>query len=404
MRRILYYCDSLEWGGAEVYLLQLITRLASHDIELHLAVPRGDAHEQFARYLGGHRVNLHPYEADRGSFFPTVWQTWKIVRKVQPELVHFNLAGFTSCRYSIWAFQWLWHVPFVVTVQLLSPSSLPKRRLGRTALRNHLTRLALQGARKIIVVSEGMKKQLMKDFGVETRANVEVIYNAVDSQSFVCDHALTLADRCHWGLSTTDFVVVMVARLEEQQKAQTTALEALARMPVEPRRSVLLLVGEGPSRAMLEIRAAELGIKDRVIFTGRLANVQCVLNIADVAILPSRNEGLPFALLEAMASGVPVVASRIGGISELVENEISGLLIEPADAQELRSKLCLLYVDHELRARLGKAAQETVRTRFSLRSMVAATLKAYEFERPWGNAGRSSECVESRSGVSDSLE
>jgi glycosyltransferase involved in cell wall biosynthesis len=389
MRRILYYCDSLEWGGAEVYLLRLITRLASHDIELHLAVPRGDAYEQFSRCLDGYNVNLHPYEADRGSFFPTVWQTWKIVRKVQPELVHFNLAGFSSCRYSIWAFQWLWHIPAVVTIQLLSPSSLPKRRLGRTAFRNHLTRLALQGTRKIIVVSEGMKKQLTEDFGVETRANVEVICNAVDSQNFVCDHALTLADRSRWGLSTTDFVVVMVARLDEQQKAQTTALQALARMPVEPRRSVLLLVGEGPSRAMLEVRAAELGIGDRVIFTGRLSTVQPALNMADVAILPSRNEGLPFALLEAMASGLPVVASRIAGIPEVVEDGVSGLLIKPADAQELRSKLCLLYRDNELRARLGRAAQETVRIKFSLRSMVAATLKAYEFERPCGNVGES---------------
>jgi len=196
----------------------------------------------------------------------------------------------------------------------------------------------------------------------------------------------------------------MVGRLDEQQKAQTAALEALRGVPTEPRRSVLLSVGAGSLRGILEARAAELGIGDRVIFTGRLSTVQPALNMADVAILPSRNEGLPFALLEAMASGLPVIASRIAGIPEVVEDGVSGLLIKPADAQELRSKLCLLYVDHELRARLGRAAQETVRIKFSLRSMVAATLKAYEFERPCDNVGESSECVESRSGVSASLE
>ncbi|HET8669057.1 MAG TPA: glycosyltransferase family 4 protein, partial [Candidatus Saccharimonadales bacterium] len=366
MRRILYYCDSLEWGGAEIYLQRLISRLTNKDTEIHLAVPRGDAYEQFSRCLDGYNVNLHPYEADRGSFFPTVWQTWKIVRKVQPQLVHFNLAGFSSCRYSIWAFQWLWHIPSVVTIQLLNRSSLRPRRLGRTAFYNYLTRRAMQNLKKIIVVSEEMKKQLTEQEGVEARANIEVIRNAVDSEIFVCDHGFRLEDRSRWGLSTTDFVIVMVARLDEQQKAQTAALDALREVPTEPRRSVLLLVGNGPSRGMLEARAAELGIGDRVIFTGRLSTVQPALNMADVAILPSRNEGLPFALLEAMASGLPVIASRIAGIPEVVEDGVSGLLIKPADAQELRSKLCLLYRDNELRARLGRAAQETVRIKFSL--------------------------------------
>src|SRR5262245_8979415 len=277
MRRILYYCDSLEWGGAEIYLQRLISALATHDLELHLAVPRGDAHEQFARCFGNCRVNLHPYKASRESLLATLWHTWKIVRKLQPELVHFTLTGFASCRYSIWAFRWLWHIPSVVAIQLLSQSSLGKRRLGRIAFYNYFTRLAMQGSRKIIVVSKGMKKQLTEQFGLERQAKIEVICNAVDSQIFVRDHALRLADRDRWGLSSTDFVVIMVARLEEQQKAQTAALEALIEVPVEPRRSVLLLIGEGPSRAMLEARAAELGIRDRVIFTGRLSDVQWVL-------------------------------------------------------------------------------------------------------------------------------
>src|SRR4029453_9732730 len=110
-------------------------------------------------------------------------------------LVHFNLAGFSSCRYSIWAFQWLWHIPSVVTIQLLNRASLRPRRLGRTAFSNYLTRRAMQNLKKIIVVSEGMKKQLTEQYGVEPSANIEVIWNAVDSEIFVCDHGLRLADR-----------------------------------------------------------------------------------------------------------------------------------------------------------------------------------------------------------------
>jgi glycosyltransferase involved in cell wall biosynthesis len=176
----------------------------------------------------------------------------------------------------------------------------------------------------------------------------------------------------------------MVARLEDEAKAQSAALVALTKILNEPRRSVLVFVGDGSSKAMLAALARKLVVKDRVIFTGRLPTVDRVLNMADVAILPSRLEGLPFALLEAMACGLPVVASRVGGVPELVEDGVSGYLIEPAHAEQLAEKISILYRDEKHRQKLGLAAQAIVKERFSLRSMVEKTLGVY----------RSVECIE----------
>lgn len=380
MLRILYYSNSRDWGGAEIYLARFLIGLRGGGIERHLAVPRGDAFEQFSRDLRSHDVTLHPYEAnpaEKWDLVPSFLETREIIRKVRPDLVHFMLTSFRSCRYSLWTVRWYWRLPVVLTIHLLNPADLPKKRLGGKAVFHYLTLRAMQGSKAIIAVSEGVKNQLIKTFSLTSGDNIRVIYNGVDERSFTWDPVMRLTERSRWGLSASDFVVVMVARLSDQQKAQSAALEAFVKLPTSPQRSVLVFVGEGPSRAMLEAKTDQLGLRDRVIFTGRLPDVQNLLTMADVAILPSRYEGFPIALLEAMACRLPVVASCVTGVPEMVEDNVSGLIIDPANVEQLASKLLLLYQDEDLRNRLGKAAQMTIKEKFSLRRMIEETLKIY---------------------------
>jgi glycosyltransferase involved in cell wall biosynthesis len=235
----------------------------------------------------------------------------------------------------------------------------------------------MEKARKIITVSHATRDTLINDFGVNPAAPIEVIHNGIKNTCLGSDSTSQGCERSRWGISSSDFVVIMVARLEDEAKAQSAALEALTRISNEPRRSVLVFVGDGSSRVTLEARARQLALYERVIFTGRLATVERLLNMADVAILPSRREGLPFALLEAMACGLPVIASRVGGVPELVEDGVSGYLIDPAHVDQLAERISILYGDEKLRQGLGLAARTTVQERFSLHSMVERTLKAY---------------------------
>lgn len=158
----------------------------------------------------------------------------------------------------------------------------------------------------------------------------------------------------------------------------------------------VLIVGEGPERKVLELRVASSEFKGKVIFAGFRKDVSDILGITDILVLPSTREGLPMILLEAMAAGAIVVATRVGGTPELIEDGESGFLFEAGDAQGLKQKLG--YVLGELEEGRGKKdegrrvrsagqksineirenAKETVAERFSLEKMVEEHERAYE--------------------------
>jgi glycosyltransferase involved in cell wall biosynthesis len=138
-----------------------------------------------------------------------------------------------------------------------------------------------------------------------------------------------------------------------------------------------VIVGEGPDRPALEAEIERLGIGDRVRLLGERRDVPELLGAADVFVLSSRSEGLPVSVLEAMVAGLPVVASRVGGVGELVEDEETGLLVAPGNPDELSTALERVLGDRELRRRLGAAGRERVERHFDLESFRRAHLDLY---------------------------
>jgi glycosyltransferase involved in cell wall biosynthesis len=176
--------------------------------------------------------------------------------------------------------------------------------------------------------------------------------------------------------------VLFVGRLVER-KGVAQALEAIAKLgPTGPR---LEIVGEGPERAALAQLADRLGVADRVVFRGRIsgAELQASYARAAVCVLPSvrdtrgDTEGLGVVLLEAMNHGTPVVASRIGGIPDIVEDGVSGLLVPPADAAALAAAIRRLLSDPALARRLGEGGRRRLHDRFSWRAIVQRWLDLY---------------------------
>jgi glycosyltransferase involved in cell wall biosynthesis len=145
-------------------------------------------------------------------------------------------------------------------------------------------------------------------------------------------------------------------------------LEAVARLAPKHPNIELLLAGDGPERPALEQRAAELGITDRVRFLGYQSSdqVRALLQETDVFTLPSFAEGVPVVLMEAMASGVPVVTTRVAGIPELVEDDVSGFVVPPGDVAALVAAIDALLRDPSLRSRLGAAGRATVEREFDI--------------------------------------
>jgi glycosyltransferase involved in cell wall biosynthesis len=170
------------------------------------------------------------------------------------------------------------------------------------------------------------------------------------------------------GLKPEAPLILSVGRLTEQ-KGHAYLLEAIPGVLEQVPNVVFAIAGDGPRRAVLEDKARQLGIAGSVRFLGMRADVPELLQMADVFVLPSLWEGLPLALLEAMGCGLPVVATRVEGVEEIIVDGENGLLLPPADPEALKIALQRLLVQPDLRVNLGTAGRALVETAFSLDKM-----------------------------------
>jgi glycosyltransferase involved in cell wall biosynthesis len=170
--------------------------------------------------------------------------------------------------------------------------------------------------------------------------------------------------------------LVCVARLTEQ-KGHDVLLRALPAVRAAAGPIVLTLLGEGPQRASLQSLAASLGVTEAVRFGGVVPDVIPYLAGASAFVLPSRYEGIPLALLEAMAAGVPVVASAVVGNRDVVRDGVDGILVPPEDPDALARGLVSILTNRETATRLAAAARVSVAARYSVASMLERTLRVY---------------------------
>jgi glycosyltransferase involved in cell wall biosynthesis len=170
------------------------------------------------------------------------------------------------------------------------------------------------------------------------------------------------------GVSGEEFLVMAVGRLSVE-KGHTFLLDAFSRMVPRHPNARLTLVGDGQLRASLETQAESLGVSEKIMFLGSRENVPELLMCADVYVQPSLSEGLSLALLEALAVGLPVVATQISGFTSVVEEEKTALLVQPGNAGSLAHALERLILDEGLRDRIARAGNQLVKTRYSAEAM-----------------------------------
>ncbi|MEW6108622.1 MAG: glycosyltransferase family 4 protein [Nitrospirota bacterium] len=172
-------------------------------------------------------------------------------------------------------------------------------------------------------------------------------------------------------------VFIYTGRLAEG-KGLEILLGAMKDVLKEDKTAYLLLLGEGQVKNKLEDKAAAAGISDNICFKGNVNNVHEFLNSADVFVFPSLREGMPNSLLEAMSCGLPVIASKIGGVVDVVEDGKSGILFEPGDVSGLASAMIILLKDKELRQKLGAEARKRAVEDFSIDRVADEYIKLYQ--------------------------
>ncbi len=228
-----------------------------------------------------------------------------------------------------------------------------------------------------IAVAEIQKRRLVEEDGLPENA-VRVIYNGVDTNVF---HPAAAAERLEarraLGLAE-DAIVLMAVGSLKPIKGVDVLLRAVAPTMMREPRARLVLIGDGPDRAALEALAQELRIGDRVLFLGIRADVDVLLRAADALVLASRTEALPTVVLEAMATELPVIATRVGGVPEMVEPDRSGLLVPVEDVDALRSAIERALTDESLRRTLGRRGRAIVESRFRVETMCESRTTLFE--------------------------
>jgi glycosyltransferase involved in cell wall biosynthesis len=199
---------------------------------------------------------------------------------------------------------------------------------------NRLNRWSLPAARRVVTVCGPFAEQMKAD-GVEPD-RIEILHNSVRIPEAVAP-ADVQALRSRLGIQPEDRVILTIGRFSKE-KAQSDLLDAFARLSQGPSQSDdlrLVLVGDGPERENLTRQAEALGISSAIVFAGQVSNVNPFYAMARLFVLPSRSEGSPNVLLEALAAGVPIVATAVGGVPEVITHESNGLLVQSSSAEEL---------------------------------------------------------------------
>ena len=230
----------------------------------------------------------------------------------------------------------------------------------RVRFYNQLDRWSLRSAAQVLTVSRPFRDELIHK-GVAS-GRIEIIHNAIDPQWGRAAREIPAASalRARLGIPPERKVILIVGRLS-LEKDHITLLRAVSRLRnLQPH---LLIVGEGPERASIEQAVRELDLTDAVTLVGQVPSAEPYYGIADVAVLSSLTEGSPNALLEAMAAGIPVVATTVGGIPEIVSDRESALLVAPRNIEAMSAALQELLTDPPLALALTQRAYELVLSR-----------------------------------------
>jgi glycosyltransferase involved in cell wall biosynthesis len=228
--------------------------------------------------------------------------------------------------------------------------------------------------RLVIADSEKVRRQLVEGQGLPA-AKVATILNGIDTARFGAAGDPAQARRA-LGLNGRGPVIGTVGRLEPV-KDHATLLQAFRRVREAHPGAALVVAGDGPLREPLEAQARALGLAGSVTFLGRRSDVADWLGGLDVFVLSSVSEGLPLTVLEAMAAGVPVVSTDVGGIQEIIRAPGEGRLVAPRSPDSMAEAVLALLADEAARRAIGRAGRERVRAAFDLQRMVDAYETAY---------------------------
>ncbi|PIQ90089.1 MAG: hypothetical protein COV71_05970 [Candidatus Omnitrophica bacterium CG11_big_fil_rev_8_21_14_0_20_41_12] len=357
--RILFIANHLNVGGITSYLFTLAGGLKQKGHDVYVASSGGDWKDKFiAAGIGHIHVPLRTKNEASLNIIFSFLKLKKEAKKLNIDLIHSNsrttqvLGNLLSRALAV--------------RHIFTCHGFFKPKLSR--------KLFPCWGEGVIAISNEVKEHLITDLGLDEK-KISVINNGIDPAGF---GDFSARDNLRKDLGINDAPLAgIIARLSDV-KGHIYLIRAMQQVIKTFPNALLLIIGEGNMRDTLVTEVDKLGIKDNVLFIPEARGTEDILAVMDIFVMPSLQEGLGLALMEAMAQGLPVIGSKVGGIKTLIQNEITGLLVEPAEVDELSRAITRLFKDDQLRHDLGVNARKFIIDNFSKTKMVEATEKVYE--------------------------
>lgn len=346
--KIIFVLHSHKAGGAERHLFELMHGLALSGMECIYAGPRdGWLADQLSS--AGFRCEHIPFH---GIYdFVSLLRLVRLVKREKADLIHGHLTR--GALYAGWA-GCLTKVPNVATAH----STNAGKHFGR--------------ARRVIAVSNAVAN-FLATCGY-TKDRICTVHNGVPDYASIVD-----ATKLNLAESLKDVsipTITMVARLE-QVKGHDIAFRALAKLKNLQWRLVLAGALDTPWADQMQTLASELEIAERINFVGHVDQVASIYLVTDILIAPSRREAFSLTLLEAASFALPIIASRVGGNSEAVIDQETGILVESEDVNELAAAIKALLNNMEVRTKMGRKGRKQYEDSFSSHTMINKTIEVY---------------------------
>lgn len=364
--RVLHVVSDRNVGGAGRYVMYLLQRPAMREFDIEVACPGEGRLIQELSFLGTKVIPLSPACQDRSLSLGGIRDLYRIMKRNKYDIVHSHssLSARIAARLSGTR-------GVIYTRHGLGGTSGFGSTFSRLAQRFFSTYFA----DAIIAVSRAAAENLAQSGVVPHK--ITVIENGVIIPATKpLPTGLSETSGATEGTNEPAPVVGTVGRLSPE-KGHSVFIRAAALVHHQFPACRFLIVGDGPLRSQLQSLAEDLGLKDQIEFVGYQPDVRTYLGSMDVFALPSYTEAMPLSLLEAMAMGLPVVASKVGGVPEIVQDGVTGFLTAPGDEKDLADKTIKLLRSSGLRKAMGESGRETVKSKFDVDVMARRVTELY---------------------------
>lgn len=379
-KKILYVITKSNWGGAQQYVFELATNLAKESYVTEVALGGNGILKTKLEEDGIPTISIKSLERDVNfkKDFAVFRELFQIFKLKKPAVIHLNsskIAGLGSLAgylYKLYCYIHRKPVPRIIFTAHGWAFNENRSVLSKKVMKG-LYWLILILSDHVIAVSKKTKADV-SSFPLISSAKISVLYNGIEP------FEIQTQEKARHLLAPHIPEKIWIGTISElhSNKGLDYLINAFREIVTTHSNVALVIIGEGEERKSLEMLIQKNNLKEKVFLLGRIENARSYLNAFSIFTLTSRTEAFPYVLLEAGNASCPVIASRVGGIPEIIEDKKTGLLFQKGDIPSLVNNIILLLNDEDTAALLGKNLKKRVKESFTQKHMLEQTQQIYE--------------------------